>query len=103
VVRERRSSERRHNARFGHWRVCWGDRKSAIYLARLSSEIGLEAILRQVGDCNHYEFVPVAEPDKVGHACHRAIVIGNLADHAGGGESRETGQIDRSLRMTTTL
>jgi hypothetical protein len=47
--------------------------------------------------------VPLAEPAQVGHTCHRAIVIEDFADHPGGMEVGETGQIDRGLCVAAAL
>src|SRR5262245_31896665 len=64
-------------------------------------KIQVESVPRQIRDADHYEIVSLAKPDQVGHAGHRAILIDDLADHAGGIESGESRQIDRSFRLAT--
>ena len=40
-----------------------------------------------------------AELDQLGHAGHRAVVVHDLADHAGGPQAGEAGEVDRALGL----
>src|SRR5690348_1945064 len=42
----------------------------------------------------------VAELDEVGHARHRAVLVHDLADNAGGNHAGEPREIDRAFRLT---
>src|SRR5438132_1666826 len=74
-------------------------RKEPIESLERSFVIQFEPVPRQISNRDHHEVVPLAEPDEIRHPCHGAIVVDNLADHAGGVEPGETGQIDRRLRL----
>jgi hypothetical protein len=59
-----------------------------------------EAVLDQIGDGHDLESVPSREGDEVRHPRHGAVVVHDLADHTGGLQARQPGQIHRSLRLT---
>jgi hypothetical protein len=62
-----------------------------------------EPISGQLGDGDHDEVMLVAEPHKVGHASHAAVVVDDLADHAGGVQVCESRKIDRSLGLASAF
>src|SRR5207253_1488854 len=66
-------------------------------------EVGIQPIPRQIGDRDHQEAMLLAESDQVWHPCHRAIVVDDLADDAGGEKPGEAGEIDGSLRLAPAL
>src|SRR5437868_10883367 len=78
-------------------------RKEPIESLKRSFVIQFEPVPRQISDRDHHEVVPLAEPDEIRHARHGAIVVDNLADHAGGVEAGEMGQVDRRLRLPPAL
>ena len=59
----------------------------------------LQAIADQFGDGEHLKAVLVAELDQVGDAGHGTVVLHDLADHAGGIEAGEAGEIDGGLGL----
>ena len=57
----------------------------------------------QVGDRDHLQPVALAVRDQVGHARHRAVVVHDLADHAGRGQAGEPREVDRRLGLAGAL
>ncbi len=53
----------------------------------------------QIGDGGDLETVTLGEGDEVGQPRHGAVVVHDLADHAGGIESGKTRKIDGRLGM----
>src|SRR5262249_36401610 len=64
---------------------------------------GFQAVPRQVRDGARGEAVRLAEPDEVRHPSHGAVVVDDLADHAGGVQAGEAGEIDRRLGLSAAL
>jgi len=65
--------------------------------------IVFESVAREIRDGDHQELVPSAEPHEIRRASHGAVVVQDLADHAGGVQSREARKIDCRLSLTATL
>jgi hypothetical protein len=65
--------------------------------------VGLKAVLNEVFDGDERQVVAGREGLQVGHAGHRAVVVHDLADDAGGGEAREAREVDAALGLTRTL
>ncbi len=63
----------------------------------------LAAVLHELGDGDHQQPVLLAELDQVGHPGHGAVVVDDLAQHAGGVHAGEAGQVDRRLGVAGTL
>ena len=61
------------------------------------------AVGDQVGDRDHLQPVPGAVALEVRHARHRAVVVHDLADHAGGREAGEPREVDRRLGLAGAL
>ena len=61
------------------------------------------AVLDQVGDRDHLQLVPLAVVAEVGHAGHRAVVLHDLADDAGGDQAGEPREVDRGLGLAGAL
>src|SRR5690349_11998688 len=57
----------------------------------------------EVGDGDHAQVVPLAEGSEIGYARHRAVIVHDLADHAGRGQASEACQVDASLGLTRSL
>ena len=60
-------------------------------------------VLDQVGDRDHLQLVRGAVLDQVGHAGHRAVVLHDLADHAGRDHAREPREVDGRLGLARAL
>jgi hypothetical protein len=56
-------------------------------------------VLDQVGDAAHLDAVLLAEDLEVGHAGHLAVVLDDLADHAGGAQAGQPAQVDDALGL----
>ena len=69
----------------------------------LDELLGAPPVLDQVGDGDELEVVALAEPDQIGHARHRPVVVHDLADDARGCQPRQPGEIDRGLGLARTL
>ncbi len=61
------------------------------------------AVLDQVGDGDEPEAVLRAELDQIGDARHRAVVLHDLADHAGGVQPGQTCEINGRLGLARAL
>ena len=61
------------------------------------------AVLDQVGDRDELEAVALAEPDEVGHAGHRPVVVHDLAHDARRREPGEAREVDRGLGLAGAL
>jgi len=59
----------------------------------------LHAVADQIRDREHFEFVLAAKFDQLRHAGHRAVFIHDFADHAGGREAGDAGQINGGLGL----
>ena len=57
------------------------------------------AVGDEVGDRADLDAVALGEGDEVGEAGHRPVLVHDLADHAGGVEAGEAGDVDRRLGM----
>ena len=57
----------------------------------------------EVGDGDHLQAVADAVGGQVGHPRHRAVVVHDLADHAGGREPGQPGEVDRRLGLPHPL
>ena len=55
------------------------------------------AVADQVLDRDHRQAVLVGELAQLGPALHRAVVVDDLDEHAGGGQPGQAGQVDRRL------
>ena len=71
--------------------------------AALDQSLGAAAVLDEVGDRDELEPVLGRVGHQVGHAGHRAVVVGDLADHAGRDQPREAGEVDRRLGVAGAL
>jgi hypothetical protein len=65
----------------------------------LDIAFGAAAIGDQVGDGADLQAVQLGEGDQIGHPRHRAVVVHDLADHAGGGQAGHAADVDRRLGM----
>jgi hypothetical protein len=63
----------------------------------------LAAVLDQLGDADHQQTVFLAELHQVGNPCHRAVVVDDLAQHAGRVEARQARQVDGCLGVSGPL
>src|ERR1700679_579290 len=59
----------------------------------------LKTVANQFCNGKHFQTMLTAELDQVGHARHGAIILHDLADHAGGRESSHSGKVHRGLRL----
>src|SRR5690606_4206043 len=53
-----------------------------------------QAVGDEIGDGADLEPVQLGEPDEVGQPRHGAVIVHDLADHAGGVEPGQPGQVD---------
>ena len=65
----------------------------------LDELLGAPAILDEVGHGDHLQFVALAEAREIGDACHRPVVVHDLADDACRDHAREPGEVDRRLGL----
>src|ERR1043166_8826310 len=61
--------------------------------------LAIEAIPNQFGDGEHFETVKGAKFSQLRHSRHRAIVVHDFADYAGGDQASQARQIDGSFRL----
>ena len=61
------------------------------------------AVADEVGDRDEQQVVLGRERLQLGHARHRAVVVHDLAEHAGGVQPGHAGQVDRGLGVTGPL
>ena len=69
----------------------------------LDQLLGAAPVGDQVLDRAELEAVLLAELDEVGHARHRAVLLHDLADHAGRRQAREPREVDRALGLARAL
>src|SRR6266513_6542605 len=81
----------------------WAHRNESFERFKCRSVIQIHSVTRQFRNRDHHQLVLLAEADEVRHARHRAVIIHDLADHAGGIESRETGEINCGFRLAAAL
>ena len=65
----------------------------------LHHRLVVHAVLDQIGDRDHQQLVPLGELRQLGHAGHRAVVIHDFADDAGGIQPADPRQIDRRFGL----
>src|SRR5262245_4059208 len=58
-----------------------------------------QPIADQIFDGADLQAVALGEGDQIGHACHGAVVVHNLADDAGRKQASQAGEIDGGLRV----
>ena len=63
----------------------------------------VESISDEVRDRDHHQAMLRAKPCEVPDASHRAVVVDDLADHAGRNRTCEPGEINRSFGVTAPL
>ena len=63
----------------------------------------LAPVADQVGDRDQQQAVLAANALEVGHARHRAVVVDDLAQHAGRVEAGQAGEVDRGLGVAGPL
>ncbi len=68
----------------------------------LHEHLEVTSVLDQVGDRDQLHPVLSRDPDQLGHAGHRAVLIHDLADHACRKHARHGGQVDRRLGVART-
>src|SRR5260370_37406915 len=78
-------------------------RKNAIVCRQGPFIIAIETIAREICDRDQQQIVLLAESDKVRQTSHGAVVIDDLADHAGGLQASETRQIDGRFCLAASL
>ena len=69
----------------------------------LDQPLGPPPVGDEVGDGDHRQAVLLAVRHQVRNAGHRAVLVHDLADHAGRDQARESGQVDRGLGLASTL
>ena len=69
----------------------------------LDQLLGLAPVADELGDRDQQQVVLLAELDEVGDPGHRAVVVDDLAQHAGGVEAGHAGQVDGGLGVAGPL
>src|SRR3954453_20248491 len=69
----------------------------------LDQLLRLAAVLDQVFDGDHLDPVPLAIRDEIGNSGHRAVLAHDLADHPGGIQAGQAGEVDRGLGLARAL
>src|SRR6266566_1159837 len=81
----------------------WAHRNESFERFKRRAVVQIHSVTSQFRDGDHHEVMLLAEPDEVRYACHGAVVVDDLADHSGGIESRQTGEINCGFCLATPL
>src|SRR4030095_7415468 len=81
----------------------WAHRNESFERFKRLAVIQIHSVRSQFRDGDHHKVMLLAETDKVRHARHGAVVVDDLADHSGGIESRQTGEINCGFCLATPL